>query len=86
MNFFEISFNEMKSLVDKMSESDKEKLRREIEGTALRAAEIAAYIDYRQGHGASDQGHKSALKNLNRVGKLLWVKGFGYNGYHTISF
>jgi hypothetical protein len=72
--------------VDTMPESEKEAERRELEGLALAYAERAAYLDFRQSHGASDQGHKAALKNLNRVGKLVWVKAFGYNEFHDISF
>ena len=86
MKFLDKSFIEMQTEIENMPESEKDQIRRELEGIALRAAEMAAYIDYRQSHGASDQGHKKALKNLNRVGKLVWVKGFGYNARHDCSF
>ena len=76
----------MKEEIEKMAESEKDSLRRKLEGIALRAAAMAAYIDYRQSHGASDQGHKKALKNLNRVRKLIWIKGFGYNAKHDLNF
>ena len=81
-----VALIDLPELVESISESEKEDMRRNLEGLAMRAAEMAAYIDCRQTHGASDEGHKKAIKNLNRVAKLLWVKGFGYNDVSKVSF
>lgn len=66
---------------DRLTVDERESLRRHFESVALHAAELAAYLDMRAGGGCGDQGHKCAVKSANRVGRLLWVKGFGYNGY-----
>jgi hypothetical protein len=80
----EVSFSELQTNVEQMNEEGKASIRRELEGIALRAAMFAAYIDSRQSYGASDSGHKKAVKNCNRAGKLVWTKAFGYNAFLTI--
>ena len=69
-----------------MNMKNKQELRQELEGLALRAAMMAAYIDEREGHGCGDQGHQKALKAMNRAGKIIWTKAFGYNAFHDLSF
>jgi hypothetical protein len=38
-------------------------------------------MDERHGYGCGDQGHKKAVNQANRNGKIVWMKVFGYNGY-----
>lgn len=59
---------------------------RYLEGMAMKCATFAAYLDERHGGGCGDQGHKKAVRNSNRVGRLLWRRGFGYNAFRGISF
>lgn len=44
-----------------------------------------ADTDGRAGSGYGDRGHKEAVGAANRVGRLLWTKGFGYNEYVEVS-
>lgn len=69
-----------------MNMKNKQELRIELESLAKRAGMIAAYIDYRDGFGCGDQGHEKAIKNMNKVGKAIWVKAFGYNAYLDLTF
>jgi hypothetical protein len=69
-----------------MNIKNKQELRSELESLAKRAAMMAAYIDYREGFGGGDQGHAKAIKNMNKVGKAVWMKAFGYNAYPDLSF
>lgn len=71
--------------VDRLSSSERDSLRRELEGMSLRAAMLGAYLDYRHGFGCGDQGHGSAVKRMNRAGRLVWRKVFGYNAFHDLS-
>jgi len=70
--------------VDRIPTEDRDKLRRELEEIAERAAMLAGYLDERHGYGCGDRGHKLALKHANRIGKLIWMKGFGYNSHHGL--
>ena len=47
---------------------------------------MAAYILERDGYGCGDQGHKTAIKRMNKTGKTIWMTAFGYNGFHPLSF
>ena len=67
--------------VDKIPTRQRDELRRQLEGIAERAAVLAGYMDERHGYGCGDQGHKKAVKQANRNGKMVWMKVFGYNGY-----
>ena len=67
--------------VDKILTRQRDELRRQLEGTAERAAVLAGYMDERHGYGCGDQGHKKAVKQANRNGRMVWMKVFGYNGY-----
>jgi len=58
----------------------------ELEYLSKRAGMIAAYLNERHGHGCGDQGHEKAIKEMNRVGKTIWMKAFGYNGFLPVSF
>ena len=82
----QLALTKLPEMVESMSEREKDNLRKQLEFMSMRSAQIAAYIDCRQNHGASDQGHDKAVKNVNRVSKLLWTKGFEYNDWHKISF
>jgi len=63
---------------------DLEQLRRALENIAQRAAWLAVYADTRSGCGCNDQGHASAVKAANKTSKLVWCKGFGYNGHFDV--
>jgi hypothetical protein len=76
---------EWQAAFDAMPEADRDKVRRSLEGTAERAAMLAAYADARAGAGYGDQGHKAAVKAANKAGRLVWCKAFGYNGFHELT-
>ena len=65
---------------------NKQEITRLLEGIALNAGMTAAYILERDGYGCGDQGHRKAVKSLNKAGKIIWMKAFGYNAYHDLSF
>ncbi|HEA70070.1 hypothetical protein LCGC14_1484360 [marine sediment metagenome] len=71
--------------VDRMNTQARGDLRRELEGISARAAMLAGYLDQRHGYGCGDQGHKKAVKRMNRHGKMVWMKVFGYNAHHDIN-
>jgi uncharacterized protein YcaQ len=67
--------------------NNKREIVQHLEGIAERAAMMAAYIDEREGYGGcGDQGHKKALKAMNRAGKLVHLKVFGFMAFHDLSF
>lgn len=77
-------FIELPELV--MNMKNKQEIVHELEAISKRAAQMARYIDYRYVHGCGDQGHESALKAMNKAGKIVWMKAFGYKAYHDFSF
>lgn len=77
---------DLEKIADKMNETERRELTQKLEAISLRAGEMAGYFDARFGSGCGDQGHKIAVKQLNRAGKKIWMKVFGYNAYHDISF
>ena len=82
----EKAFVDLQEIVVELTIRERDDLRRELEGLSVRAGEVAGYLDERHGHGCGDQGHNSAVKQLNRNGKIIWTKAFGYNAYHRVSF
>lgn len=66
--------------VDAMSSDERYELKRELEGIAERALSLAGYL-----YARFDRGHSSAMKQANRNGKIVWMKAFGYNGYHDLT-
>jgi hypothetical protein len=70
--------------VDGMSTSERSETCKELESIARQAAMCAGYIDMRHGHGCGDQGHNAAMKEANRIGKIIWMKAFGYNAFRNI--
>ena len=76
---------EWEKLVDTMPTGEREVLRQELEGISERAAVLAGYLDERHGYGCGDRGHENAIKRANRNGKMVWMKVFGYNGYHGLT-
>lgn len=78
------AYVDLPALCQNMKNMDE--VRRELEGISLRAGEMAAYIDERHGYGCGDQGHDKALKRMNKVGRTIWMKAFGYNAFHDLSF
>lgn len=71
--------------VDKLTTRERDDLRRELEGISERAAMLAGYLDERHGYGCGDQGHEKAVKRANGNGKTVWMKAFGYNGFHELT-
>ena len=65
---------------------NKQQIMRLLEGIAINAGMTAAYIMERDGYGCGDQGHRKAVRSLNKAGKIIWTKAFGYNAYHDLSF
>lgn len=59
---------------------------RDLESLSERAARLARYLDARDGNGCGDQGHGTAVKAQNRVGRVVHEKAFGYNATHDITF
>ncbi len=58
----------------------------ELEGISQRAGMMARYLDEREGRGCGDQGHDSAIKAMNKAGRTIHMKAFGYNAFHDLSF
>lgn len=58
----------------------------DLEAIAERAGMMAAYLEERNGYGCGDQGHGKAIKAMNRVGKIVHMKAFGYNAFHDLTF
>jgi len=71
--------------VDRLNTKDRDYLRRDLEELSKRVAMLAGYLDQRHGYGCGDQGHAKAVKQMNRNGKMVWMKVFGYNAYHDIN-
>lgn len=71
--------------VEAMSMKDREKVTRELQGIAERAAMLATYVDTRSIAGTYDNGHDRAIKAANQTGQLVWCKGFGYNAHHGVT-
>ena len=84
-HLMELAPVEWEKTADKMSTQERDEHRRELEGIALRAAELSAYLDARAGGGCGDQGHKYAVKCANRAGKKVWCGAFGYNDCHAYT-
>lgn len=84
-SFLDLSPIEWEKKVDELSGSQKDELRRYLEGISERAAMLAGYLEERHGYGCGDHGHKNAVKRANRNGKMVWVKVFGYNGFIDIT-
>ena len=76
---------EWEKLIDTVSSERKGELVRELEAISERAGILARYIDERHGYGCGDQGHEKAVKSMNRAGKIIHMKVFGYNDYHNLS-
>ena len=74
------------AFVDARTGEERDRLRGIFEAEAMHAAQLAAYLDLRYGPGCGDQGHKAAVKNSNRVARLLWCKAFGYNALTDLNF
>lgn len=70
---------------DALSESERDEIRRALEGLAERAAMLARYMDERCGAGCGDQGHAKAVKAANRAGRAVWCKVFGYNAFLDLT-
>ncbi len=66
---------------DKLGASGRDEIRRALEGVAVRAAELARYMDERAGSGCGDQGHAKAVKAANKAGRKVWCGVFGYNDF-----
>ena len=85
-NLLKRPFVDLPMLAMNIKEKEMQELVRELEGIAYRAAFMARYLDYREGHGCGDQGHNTALKKANRAAGLVWKKAFGFNAHHDLSF
>lgn len=70
---------------DGLTEIEKERVRRDLEAIAERAAMLAAYLDSRHGYGGGDQGHEKAVKAANRAGRIVWVNALCYNDHTPLT-
>jgi hypothetical protein len=55
-------------------------------GLSQRAGMMARYLDEREGYCCGDQGHDAAVKAMNKAGKIIYMKAFGYNAFHDLNF
>ena len=69
----------------RMESADLDLVARDLEGIAAHCALRAAYLAMRHGCGCGDQGHKSAVKDANKVYRQV-RKALGYNITHPINF
>jgi hypothetical protein len=69
--------SEYEARVDRLDEQRRGEILKELERIAEAVATFAAYLDDRYGYGAGDQGHKSAVKHMNKVRRTL-RKALGY--------
>jgi hypothetical protein len=76
---------DLEKTVDALSSEDRRKLCKEFEALAERAAMYARYLDERHGYGCGDQGHAKAVKAMNKAGKMVHMKVFGYNAFHELT-
>jgi len=83
-NLINKSFIEFFEIINHKTRGELRDLWEEFENIAVRAGQMAAYIEEREGYGCGDQGHKKALKALNRAGRIIQTKAFRYNGYHDL--
>ena len=77
---------DLEEIADKLSVTERSELEQALEGIGEKAVSIAGYFDMRYGYGCGDQGHKDAVKQFNRNGKLVHCKIFGYNTFLPIHF
>jgi len=63
-----------------------QELVKELEEISQRAGMMAQYLDEREGYGCGDQGHDKALKAMNRAGRIIHVRVFGYNTFRDLKF
>ena len=76
---------EWEKIIDKIKVNERRGLAKELEGISKRAGILAAYIEERYGYGCGDQGHEAAVKKMNRAGKMIHMKVFGYTAYHNLN-
>ena len=82
---FSAGWSEVVCKVNAMTSEERGRLARELESAALFCAMTAEYLTMRAGCGSGDQGHKAALRKANRIGRKVWVGGFGYNGFTPVN-
>lgn len=64
---------------DRMATRDRSEIVRELDALLDKAARLRGYFDERHGYGCGDQGHKSAVKECNRLGaKIRRTLGYSY--------
>ena len=83
---FKRALVDLDKIASGMSSEELHETVRELEAISLNAGQKARYFDERYGGGCGDQGHDSAVKALNRAGRMVWRRVFGYNAYSDISF
>ena len=71
-------------LTEKMTKDEQEIIRQYLEAIALKAGQLAGYIDMRHGFGCGDQGHIAGVQQLNTNGRRIHCNVFGYNAYHKL--
>ena len=66
----------IEKMANKMTPADRDEFGRHLEAIAEKAAFMATYLVERAYH-----GHRLATKEANRSARILWTKGFCYNGH-----
>jgi hypothetical protein len=85
LSLLELAPVDWEKAVDKLTTSQRNEAAKELEFLSLRAAELSQYLVERHGYGCGDQGHKAGMRRANKRGKIVWMKAFGYNGYHGLT-
>ena len=78
------SFVEIRRVCDDIN--NKASMINGLENIAQKATMVAAYLEARHNCGTGEKSHAVGLKALNRAGKLLHCKVFGYNMFRDYSF
>ena len=76
---------DLEKTADAMTTPERREAREILEQIAQKAASFSAYFDAREGYGCGDQGHKSGVKEFNRVLKKV-RQAFGYTITRPLSF
>lgn len=77
-----VRLSELDLLWPTMENQEWEKVASALGGIALRAGQLASYLDARY----MGQGHRVAVRKCNATAKKIWVGCFGYLNYHKINF
>ena len=78
-------YSEIEKIADEMKPEKLRELGKMLQTVSERAGIMGVYFEERHGYGCGDQGHKKAVKVMNRTGKKIHMGAFGFNAYHDIN-